>query len=57
MKLRRMKLAEHVALIEEMRNANKIIVRRPEGKSLFGPTWHVCEDNIKMELKKNGVRM
>jgi hypothetical protein len=57
MKLSRMKLTEHVTLIEKMRNANKIIVRRPEGKILRGPTWHVCQDNIKMELKENGVRM
>jgi hypothetical protein len=37
-KLRRNKFAEYIALIEEMRNANKIIVPGPEGKGLIGPT-------------------
>jgi hypothetical protein len=45
MKISRMKLAEHVVLIEEMKNDNKIVVRRSEGKRLLVPTWYVCEDN------------
>jgi hypothetical protein len=53
-KLCSMKMAEHAEPIEEIRNTNKIIVPIPEGKRLRGPTWHIREGNIKMELKKKG---
>jgi hypothetical protein len=35
-KSRRMKWAGHVALMGEMRNAYKILVRKPEGKRPYG---------------------
>jgi predicted phosphatase len=34
-----------------MRNAYKILVRKPEGKRLLGKPWHRWEDNIKEELQ------
>jgi hypothetical protein len=41
----------------DMRNAYKISVRKPEGKNSFRRLRHRWEDNIKMDLKKEGVRM
>jgi len=35
----------------EIRDAYKILVRKPEGKRSFGRPKHRWEDNIKMELK------
>jgi hypothetical protein len=43
-----MSWAEHVALIKEMRNTCKILVRKPEGKRLLGSPRYRWEDNIKM---------
>jgi len=51
-KSRRMRLAGHIAYIGEMRNAYKILIGRPEGKSpLVWPrrTW---EDNIRLDLRE-----
>jgi hypothetical protein len=39
---------------EEMRNACKISVRKPEGKRPFGIPMHKWEDNIKMYFMKTG---
>jgi hypothetical protein len=42
--------AGHVACIGEMRNANKILFRKPERKRLLGRSrW---EDNIRMDLRE-----
>jgi hypothetical protein len=38
----------------EMRNAYKILVRKPEGKRPLGKPRCKCED-IKMDLKRNKV--
>jgi hypothetical protein len=35
-----------------MRNAFKILVEKPEGKSLLGRHRRRWEDNIRMDLKK-----
>jgi hypothetical protein len=37
-----------------MRNAYKILVRKPEGKRPFEIPNHRCEDNIKMVLTEIG---
>jgi hypothetical protein len=53
-KSRRMKWAEHVAQMGEMRNACRILVGKPEGKS----PRHRWVDNIKMnlgEIRWNGM--
>jgi N-glycosylase/DNA lyase len=47
-----MKIAEHAKPIEGTKNINTIFVPIPEGKRLRGLTWHIREDNIKMELKE-----
>jgi hypothetical protein len=39
----------------EMRNANRILVRKPEGKRPFGRPMRRWEDNIKMVLMKYGL--
>jgi hypothetical protein len=44
----------HVACIVEMRNAYRILVRKPEKKILFGRHRHRQEDNIKMDLREMG---
>jgi hypothetical protein len=39
----------------EMRNAYKILVRKPEGKRPLGIPRRRWEDNIKTDIKKIGV--
>jgi hypothetical protein len=36
---------------EEKRNANRLLVGKPEGKRLLGRPRHRWVDNIKMDLK------
>jgi hypothetical protein len=45
-----MRLAGHVASMGEMRNAYKILVERPEGKTPLGRPRRRWEDNIIMDL-------
>jgi hypothetical protein len=41
-----------------MRNANKILTGKPEGKRPLGKSGHRWEDNIKIELRgKNGEKV
>jgi hypothetical protein len=47
MKSRRTESAGHVARTGQIRNASKILVGKPEGKSPFGRSWSRWEDNIK----------
>jgi hypothetical protein len=42
-------------LLDEMRNACKILVRTPEIKGLLGSPWQICENNIKMNHKVKGL--
>jgi hypothetical protein len=49
-KSRRMRWAGHGAPIGEMRNANKILIGKPEGKRPLGRPRRRWEDNIKMDL-------
>jgi hypothetical protein len=37
--------------MKEMRNAHKILVRKPERKLPFGRIKHRQEDNIRMDLR------
>jgi hypothetical protein len=43
-----MRWERHVADTGDMRNANKIFVRKPEGKRPHARTRHRWEDNIKI---------
>jgi hypothetical protein len=52
-----MKRAEHVACMGEMENLYKVLVSKVEGKRLLVRTRHRWEDNITMDLKKEGVAM
>jgi hypothetical protein len=51
-KSRRMRWAEHIACVGEMRNAYKILVGKAEEKISLGRQRSRREDNIKMELRK-----
>jgi hypothetical protein len=53
-KSRRMEWAEHVAWMEEMRNAYKILVEKPEGKRPLGRSRSRWEDNIRMNVRETG---
>jgi hypothetical protein len=53
-KSRRMRWAGHVLCIKEMRNAYKILVEKPEGKTPLGRPKHTWEDNTKMDVKEIG---
>ncbi|PNF30813.1 hypothetical protein B7P43_G06157 [Cryptotermes secundus] len=50
-KSERMRWAGHVARMEEMRNAYRILVGKPEGKKPLGRPRHRLVDNIKLDLK------
>jgi hypothetical protein len=54
-KSRRMRWAEHVALMGEGRGVYRILVGRPEGKRLLGRPRRSWEDNIKMDLREMGI--
>jgi hypothetical protein len=49
-KSRRTRMAGHVARMEEIRNAYKIFVGKPEGKRTFERYRRRWEDNIRMYL-------
>jgi hypothetical protein len=53
-KSRRMRWARHVAQIGEKRNANRILVGKPEGKRPVGRPRRRWEDNIRMYLREIG---
>jgi hypothetical protein len=51
-KSRRMRLAGHIARMEEKRNEYRILVGIPEGKRQPGRSRRRWVDNIKMDLRK-----
>jgi hypothetical protein len=53
-KLRRMRGAEHVARMEEKRNAYRILVRKSAGRRRLGRPRRRWVDNIKMDLREIG---
>jgi hypothetical protein len=53
-KSRRMRWAGHVAQAEELRNAQDILVAKPEEKRPVGRPRRRWEDNIRMDLRKIG---
>ena len=46
--------AGHVARMGEDRGVHRVLVGKPEGKSLLGRRRRRWEDNIKMDLQKVG---
>jgi hypothetical protein len=56
-RLREMIRAGHVACMGEMRNACKMLVRKPEGKRPLGRPRRRWEDNIRMMLGKWGGKV
>jgi hypothetical protein len=52
MKSRRMRWARHVARIEEKRNACRILMGNPEGKTPLGRPRCRWVNNIKMDLRE-----
>ena len=54
---RRMRWAQHVACMGEIRNAYKLFVAKPEEKRKRGRTRHRWEDNIKTDLQQVGWGM
>jgi len=50
-----MRLAGRVAWMGEMRNACKILVRKPEGMRPLRRCRHTWEDNIRMDLRGSRV--
>jgi hypothetical protein len=51
---RRMRWAGHVARIGAKRNAYRILVGQPEGKTPLGRPRCMWMDNIKMDLREIG---
>ena len=54
-KFRRLRWAGHVARMEELRTAFKILAGTPTGKTLLGRPRRRWEDNIRMDLKETGI--
>jgi hypothetical protein len=54
MKLRRIRLARHVAHMETKTNSYKVLVEEHEGKRPLGRSRRRCEDDIKTDLKGIG---
>jgi hypothetical protein len=55
MKSRRVRRAGYVARTVEKRNAYRILVEKPKGKRPLGRPSRRWVDNIKMNLRYNGV--
>jgi hypothetical protein len=53
-KSRRIRWAGHVARMGEKRNADRILVGKPEGKRPLGRPRRRWVDNIKMDLREIG---
>ena len=53
-KSRRMRWAGHVARVGEGRGVYRVLVGKPDGKSLLGISRRRWEDNIKMDLQELG---
>ena len=54
-KPRRLRWAEHVAIMEKARSAFKILTGKPTGKRSLGRPRLRWEDNIRMDLKEIGI--
>ena len=54
LKSRRLRWAGHVAHMEQSRNAYRVLVGKPEGKSHLGRPRRRWEDNIRMDLREVG---
>ena len=54
LKWRRLRWAGHVARMEQFRNANRVLVGKPESKRPLGKLGCRWEDNIKMDLREVG---
>jgi hypothetical protein len=53
-KSRRMRWAGHVALMGEKKNAYRLLVGKPEGKSPVGRSRRRWVDNIRIDLREVG---
>jgi hypothetical protein len=53
-KPRRMKWAEHVALMGKISNGYRVLVGKPNGRSLLRRTRRRSEDDINMDLREIG---
>jgi hypothetical protein len=51
-KSRQMRWAGHVARMGEDRGVQRVLVRKPEGKTPLGRQKLRCEDNIKIDLQE-----
>jgi hypothetical protein len=51
-KLRRMRLARHVARMRERRGVHKVLVGKPEGKRPLGRPRRKWGNNIKMDFQE-----
>jgi hypothetical protein len=53
-KSRRMRMAEHVARLEDRRGVYRVLVRKLEGKRQLGKPRRRCENSIKMDVQEVG---
>lgn len=50
-KIKEDEMGDAYTIMIEARNSYKILVRKPEGRRLFGIPRYIQEDNIKMDLR------
>ena len=50
----RLRWAGHVARMEQSKNADRVLMGKPEGKTPLGRPRRRWEDNIKMDLSEVG---
>ena len=55
-KSKRLRWEGHLAKMEEVRSAFKIVSAKPTGKRLLGRPRGRWEDNIKMDVKEIGIK-
>jgi hypothetical protein len=53
--MRKIKWVEHVARMEEIKNAYSLLVGKPEGRKPLGRTRRMLVDNIKMDVIDTGL--
>jgi hypothetical protein len=56
MKSRRLRWTGHVARMEERKGAHRTLVGKPEGRRPLGRPRRIQKDNIKMYVRKVGLR-
>ena len=53
--LNRLRWTGHVSIMEKYMGAFKMLTGKPTGKRPLGRTKHIWKDNVRMDLKNEGI--